>query len=94
MGQPGMLKACHPRYRGGEPGELKHLSTLRKRKQTVIPPVVASERGLAQTVGVATRRRGCRTTRRGLGAEWKRLERRIIEGDNPVHERRGTPVGS
>ena len=34
---------------GGQPGELKHLSTRRKRKQLVIPQVVASERGLAQT---------------------------------------------
>ena len=31
MGQPSMLKACYPK--GGEPGELKHLSTRRKRKQ-------------------------------------------------------------
>ena len=35
----------------GEPGELKHLSTRRKRKQIVIPKVVASEIGGAQTVG-------------------------------------------
>jgi hypothetical protein len=32
---------------GSEPGELKHLSTRRKRKQTVIPLVAASERGSA-----------------------------------------------
>ena len=32
-----------------KPGELKHLSNRRKRKQIVIPLVVASERGLAQT---------------------------------------------
>ena len=30
---------------GGEPGELKHLSTPRKRKQHARPPVVVSERG-------------------------------------------------
>lgn len=30
---------------GSEPGEVKHLSTRRKRKQTAIPSVVASERG-------------------------------------------------
>ena len=47
MGQPGCLKNSHPL--GGEPGELKHLSTRRKRKQLVIPLVVASERGTAQT---------------------------------------------
>ena len=34
---------------GSEPGEVKHLSTRRKRKQTAIPSVVASERGTAQT---------------------------------------------
>ena len=34
---------------GGEPGELKHLSTRRKRKKNSIPQVAASERGGAQT---------------------------------------------
>ena len=52
MGQPCRLKACNPAQSGGEPGELKHLSTRRKRKQNVIPPVVASERGEAQTAGI------------------------------------------
>ena len=33
----------------GQPGEVKHLSTLRKRKKTSIPPVAASEKGTAQT---------------------------------------------
>ena len=47
MGQPGCLKNSHPK--GGERRELKHLSTYRKRKQLVIPLVVASERGVAQT---------------------------------------------
>ena len=32
---------------GGEPGELKHLSTRRKRKKNSIPQVAASERGRA-----------------------------------------------
>ena len=36
-----------PSNRRGEPGELKHLSTRRRRKKTSIPPVVASERGRA-----------------------------------------------
>jgi hypothetical protein len=31
MGQPTILKIWYPQ--GGEPGELKHLSTRRKRKQ-------------------------------------------------------------
>ena len=34
---------------GGEPGELKHLSSRRKRKQHVILEVAASETGRAQT---------------------------------------------
>ena len=40
----------------GEPGELKHLITQRKRKQKAIPKVVASEIGPAQTI--------CRNTNR------------------------------
>ena len=34
---------------GSQPPELKHLSRERKRKQIVIPQVVASEKGIAQT---------------------------------------------
>ena len=34
---------------GSERGEVKHLSTPRKRNQIEIPSVVASERGRAQT---------------------------------------------
>ena len=36
--------------KGSEPGELKHLSNRRKRKQLVIPIVAASELGTAQTI--------------------------------------------
>ena len=39
----------------GKRWELKHLSTSRKRKQNVIPPVVASERGRAQTSRIPVR---------------------------------------
>ena len=35
-----------------EPGELKHLSTRRKRNQVEMPSVAASERGGAQTVSL------------------------------------------
>jgi tRNA(Met) C34 N-acetyltransferase TmcA len=38
--------------REGEPSELKHLSRKRRRKQDVIPQVVASERGAAQTLSL------------------------------------------
>ena len=52
MGQPSALKVHYSDLSEGEPGELKHLSTRRKRKQLVIPVVVASEAGQAQTVVV------------------------------------------
>lgn len=52
----------------------------------MIPPVVASERGTAQTVDVARRQRGCRTATLYLNGEWKYLESYITEGDSPVHE--------
>ena len=52
----------------------------------MIPPVVASERGTAQTADVVRRQRGCRTARLYLNGEWKYLESYITEGDNPVHE--------
>ena len=45
----------------GEPGELKHLITQRKRKKISIPKVVASEIGRAQTVCRNTY--GVRTTK-------------------------------
>ena len=72
--------------KGGKPGELKHLINRRKRKQKVIPSVVASERGIAQTCFVATLSRGCRTAVSYLDCEKNVLERTIIEGDNPVFE--------
>ena len=52
----------------------------------MIPPVVASERGRAQTGHVATHGRGCRTALSYGNCEQNLLERRIIEGDNPVSE--------
>ena len=53
MGQPGPGNSgsSHTESIGvrGERGEVKHLSTPRKRNQIEIPLVVASERGRAQT---------------------------------------------
>ena len=53
MGQPGSgnTEPSHAEYIGvgSERGEVKHLSTPRKRNQIEIPSVVASERGRAQT---------------------------------------------
>ena len=53
----------------------------------MIPLVVASERGRAQTNVVATQRWGCRTALSYGNCERKHLERCIIEGDNPVQVR-------
>ncbi len=50
----------------------------------MIPPVVASDRGRAQTVFVFRQMRGCRSTLWYVLIEEKRLERRSIEGDRPV----------
>ena len=56
----------------------------------MIPLVVASERGIAQTVRVATHGRGSRTTVWHPYHERNVLESAILEGDNPVREvRRG-----
>ena len=52
----------------------------------MIPPVVASDRGRAQTACVATRMRGCRTAPWHADCEGNVLESSVVEGDNPVPE--------
>ena len=52
----------------------------------MIPPVVASERGRAQTSCVAMHKWGSRTTLWYIDREKNVLESSIIEGDNPVIE--------
>ena len=52
----------------------------------MIPLVVASERGRAQTCVVAMPRRGCRTALLYLASEKKYLESYTIKGDSPVFE--------
>ena len=54
----------------------------------MIPPVVASDRGLAQTAVVAMHLRGSRTAPWYLNVEGKVLESSVTEGENPVHEHR------
>ena len=54
---------------GREPGELKHLSSRRTRKQHVIPEVAASETGRAQT-GMRASRGSDRTIDSRVLAEW------------------------
>ena len=69
-----------------EPGELKHLSSPRKRKQHVISKVAASEMERGQT-GV----RACRGSDRGIDSvkfNGKVLGKPAKEGESPVHERR------
>ena len=50
----------------------------------MIPQVVASERGEAQTSDVVMHCWGYRTAKFELKTNWNALERAIIEGDNPV----------
>ena len=54
----------------------------------MIPPVVASDRGRAQTACVAMHIRGSRTTLWYSNCEENVLESSIIEGENPVTEAR------
>ena len=52
----------------------------------MIPPVVASDRGRAQTHAVATRLGGCRTTPLHGSCEGNPLESGAAGGDSPVPE--------
>ena len=54
----------------------------------MIPPVVASDRGRAQTRDVATHPWGSRTALLYFDREENLLESRVTEGDNPVSEAR------
>ena len=53
--RPGKPRSSRTEYIGAgrQPGELKHLSIRRKRKQFATPSVAASERGRAQTIGMS-----------------------------------------
>ena len=72
--------------RRGEPGELKHLSSRRKRKQHVNPLVEAIEEGRAQTAGVTAPAGFGLPSRRRVEGE-QRMERRGDKGDSPVSVR-------
>ena len=54
----------------------------------MIPPVVASDRGRAQTVCVATHMRGCRTVLWHAKCEENDLESSTAAGESPVSEAR------
>ena len=60
----------------------------------MIPPVVASERGVAQTVCVVMHVRGCRTTISQEGSEDDILESMAIAGESPLSEANGSVVES
>src|SRR5688572_29535018 len=89
MGKPGRSQILSPRKRS-QPRELKHLSTWRKRNQSEIPQVAASERGRAQTSPF----RGCGVVGQVWGivphdvCAWSRseLERSATAGESPVGE--------
>ena len=52
----------------------------------MIPPVVASDRGRAQTVAVAMQSRGCRTALSYPDRERNLLESRAVAGESPLRE--------
>ena len=60
----------------------------------MIPPVVASERGAAQTTPVAMLSWGCRTTERQEEGEDDQLESWAVAGDSPLSEAVGSRVES
>ena len=67
----------------GERGELKHLSTRRKRKKHRYPEYRRSKGAEPKPVGLRTSR-GCRSVQRNMSRNAKRMERRREEGDTPV----------
>ena len=95
MGQPdpGNSGSSYAEFIGirGERGEVKHLSTPRKRNQIEIPSVAASERGKAQTagsnsIGVVGLSQGVAQEITKPGCNRRLLERTTVEGDSPVDE--------
>ena len=74
--------------RNGERSELKHLSRSRKRTQTAIPSVTASERGPAQTESARTCGAGLTISVRPVPRSL--LKRSAIQGDSPVSGRSTT----
>ena len=69
---------------GGDTGGSETSQYPEEKKSNEIPPVAASERGVAQTGGFIPR--GWRAGRVSGGRQRRRLERRAGEGDSPVRE--------
>ena len=87
MGQPSRLKDGYSyQCKRANAGNWNILVPAGRENKWMIPPVVASDRGTAQTSDVAMRGWGCRTAALYLNYEWKSLENDTIDGDSPVHE--------
>ena len=81
MGQPSRLKDGYSyQCKRANAGNWNILVPAGRENKWMIPPVVASERGTAQTVDVARRQRGCRTAT--LSLKW------WVEVSGKLHHRR------
>ena len=79
MGQPDCLKDSHPYiFMGANAGNWNILVPVGKENNLMIPLVVASERGIAQTYDVLMRDRGSRVTISYFESEENVLESSII----------------
>ena len=87
MGQPSRLKDGYSyQCKRANAGNWNILVPAGRENKWMIPPVVASERGTAQTSGVARRGWGCRTATLYANREQNTLENVTIDGDSPVCE--------
>ena len=87
MGQPSRLKDGYSyQCKRANAGNWNILVPVGRENKWMIPPVVASERGTAQTSGVARRGWGCRTATLYANREQNTLENVTIDGDSPVCE--------
>ena len=87
MGQPSRLKDGYSyQCKRANAGNWNILVPAGRENKWMIPLVVASERGTAQTVDVARRQRGCRTATLYANREQNTLENVTIDGDSPVCE--------
>ena len=82
-GNPSAFGQRPPIYRGGQRGELKHLSTPRKREQ-VSDSASSGERTRSSPNLRPTGRGGCRAHARESKRRRSGLESRPTEGDRPV----------
>ena len=86
MGQPGMLKTCH-QLCWSERGELKHLSTRRKRKKFIDSLSSGDRTGKSLNLCCYGSTGVVGPVMRSCELNWNVLESSIVEGDNPVQVR-------